>query len=390
MSSVLYPRYQLSPMKHFFLPAMVLLVLAAVAWQQQPATAALDSPQRALYYWRTNLAFDATDRRLADAMDVDLLYLRYFDVDWSDYHDMPVPVAPLQLPPQWPAEGWGAVMPNKGPLQLCPVVFITNRVFLKPHDPDKLARQVGEKVAEISRTVVAGHPFLQGATIADIERPPTAGSAVRTAAPVRQLQIDCDWTEASRADYFAFLSALKRLYPQWQISCTVRMHQYKESGLYPPVDRAVLMCYNLAAVEQFRTRDAIFDTELLATYLQAPDYPLPLDLALPLFSWGAVFRDGRFRGLARAVDFAAAAADPNLVQVRDNRFRFLADTTYAGMYVRAGDEMRIDEATAEELMAGVRQLKAAIPSANLIFFDWNPQKIQDYGIDQLWDAFYAP
>ncbi len=378
-------------MKHLYLPGMVLLALAALAWQQRPAEGARES-KRALYYWRTNLAFDATDRRLADAMDVDLLYLRYFDVDWSDYHDMPVPVAPLQLPPQWPAGGWGSVVPNKGPLQLCPVVYMTNRVFLKPHDPDKLARQVGEKVAEISRTVVAGHPFLQGTTIADIERPPIAGSTLRSTISIRQLQIDCDWTEASRPYYFAFLTALKRQYPQWQISCTVRMHQYKEtgSGLYPPVDRAVLMCYNLAAVEQFRTRDAIFDTEILSTYLQAADYPVPLDLALPLFSWGAVFRDGRFRGLVRAVDFASASADPGLVQVRDNRFRFLADTTYAGIYIRAGDEMRIDEATAEELMTGVRQLKAAIPAANLIFFDWNPQKIQDYGIDQLWDAFYAP
>jgi len=378
-------------MKHIYLLVVALLSLAALARQQRPAEAGKET-QRAMYYWRTNLSFDATDRRLADAMGVDLLYLRYFDVDWSDFHDMPVPVAPLQLPPQWPADGWESVIPNKGPLRLCPVVYMTNRVFLKPHDPDQLARQVGEKVAEISRRVIAAHPFLQGATMADIERQPTADSGVRSAVSIRQLQIDCDWTEASRPFYFAFLQSLKRLYPQWEISCTVRMHQYKDvgPGLHPPVDRVVLMCYNLAAVEQFRTRDAIFDTDLLSTYLRATDYPVPLDLALPLFSWGAVFRDGRFRGLARGVDFAAASADPKLVQVRDNRFRFLSDTTYAGMYIRAGDEIRIDEATAEELMVGVGQLKAAIPAANLIFFDWNPQKMQDYGIDQLWDAFYAP
>lgn len=378
-------------MKHLYLVCLALFALAAIAWQQRPSNANQHS-LRAVYYWRTNLAFDAADRRLADALGVDLLYLRYFDVDWSDYHDMAIPVAPLQIPSQWPSEGWEAVLPNDGPLEVCPVVYMTNRVFLKHHDPEKLARQVGEKVAEISRTVVAAHPFLQGSTIADIEQPPANNNSVRSKATIRQLQIDCDWTEASRSYYFAFLTALRRQYPQWQISCTVRMHQYKEvgAGMYPPVERVVLMCYNLAAVDQFRTRDAIFDTDLLATYLQAAPYPVSLDLALPLFSWGAVFRDGRFRGLARAVDFASAAADPNLTQVRDNRFRFLIDTTYAGMYVRAGDEMRIDEATVEELMASVDQLKAAIPSANLIFFDWNPQKIQDYGIDQLWEAYYAP
>src|SRR5690606_16305757 len=105
--------------------------------------------------------------------------------------------------------------------------------------------------------------------------------------------------------YFYFLRRLKSIRP-WQISVTLRLYPFaypKHMGM-PPADRATLMCYNLLSPKEAGMRNAVLDQPTLEQYLkiaQPVNYPLHLDLALPLFSWMHVHRDGRFLGMFPAL-----------------------------------------------------------------------------------------
>ena len=102
---------------------------------------------------------------------------------------------------------------------------------------------------------------------------------------IREVQIDCDWTESTQKNYFEFLKLLKQK-ATYQISATLRLYAYKfpnKMGVLP-VDRAMLMCYNLLNVHENRHKNSILDLEELEKYLRgAKKYPVSLDLALPIY-----------------------------------------------------------------------------------------------------------
>jgi hypothetical protein len=62
--------------------------------------------------------------------------------------------------------------------------------------------------------------------------------------------------------------------------------KYRERTGVPPVDRGMLMFYNMGRFSADPEARAIFDLESARRYLaRISSYPLPLDLALPMWSW---------------------------------------------------------------------------------------------------------
>ncbi len=108
---------------------------------------------------------------------------------------------------------------------------------------------------------------------------------IADSADIKEVQIDCDWTESTQGNYFEFLKYLKQK-ASYQISATLRLYAYKfpnKMGVLP-VDRAMLMCYNLLNVHENRRKNSILDLEELEKYLRgAKKYPVQLDLALPIY-----------------------------------------------------------------------------------------------------------
>src|SRR5690606_30433603 len=87
------------------------------------------------------------------------------------------------------------------------------------------------------------------------------------------------------------------------LSVTLRLHQVrdiKKSGI-PPVDKALLMCYNMGNLRQYGDHNSIFDMRQMEIYLKdhLKDYPLKMDIALPLFSWKVVFRNKQYVGISK-------------------------------------------------------------------------------------------
>ncbi len=75
------------------------------------------------------------------------------------------------------------------------------------------------------------------------------------------------------------------------LSATIRLHQVKyfETTGVPPVKSGMLMFYNTGDLENPSEENSILNIETAELYLSGlEDYPMQLDIVLPLFSWAVV------------------------------------------------------------------------------------------------------
>jgi len=103
---------------------------------------------------------------------------------------------------------------------------------------------------------------------------------------VSEIQIDCDYTDRSRATYYDFLSEVRREAESQglRLSTTIRLHQLSMPP--PPADYGVLMLYNTGSPRNFVERNPVLDFRDVQPYLsRLDDYELPLAAAYPVFLW---------------------------------------------------------------------------------------------------------
>ena len=71
----------------------------------------------------------------------------------------------------------------------------------------------------------------------------------------------------------------------------MRLHQVKDkqqTGI-PKVNKVYLMCYATSSPLDNSNANSILEVNLLKNYLHnLQDYPLKMDIALPIYSWGIV------------------------------------------------------------------------------------------------------
>ena len=336
--------------------AAVAVTLAACGRHRATPPPAKPPAQRAFYYWRTTLALGAAERAALVDLHVDTLYLRLFDVGWTD-------TGPTLL---GPLVAERAALPA-GPA-VVPTVFLTNQLFAKLDDAG-----VGPLADLVAREV-------------------TARAAALGVTP-RQVQLDCDWTDTTRARYFAFLTALRpRLAAGTTLSATIRLHQvkYRERTGVPPVDRGMLMFYNMGKFSADPEARAIFDARAAARYLaRLADYPLPLDGALPIWSWVIQLRDDVVVGLMQSTDPDELAGLDFVRPVGPDRYQVTRPTFLHGTFVRGGDILKIEVTGPTETLAAARMLTAHLaPTPRTIaLFDLSERNLARHGTAHLDQVF---
>jgi len=151
---------------------------------------------------------------------------------------------------------------------------------------------------------------------------------------------------------------------QTPLSATIRLHQVKYSAKtgIPPVNRGLLMVYNMGNLKDPSAVNSILDVEELKKYItNLHGYPLPLDVALPLFSWTVLFRDNSFKGLFNDLT-REDLSGPSIHQITDNRFEILRDTSIKGYELRARDVLRVEESKYDQIISAVNTISALLPS----------------------------
>ena len=222
-------------------------VLAMGCQQQDNSERFSLEEENAVYYWRTDLRFDSTERAFLKQYHIRKVYCRYFDVVMNDEATEPKPNATITFSDPLPDS-----------IEIIPTVYITEDCMHQAHKG--LAEKIVKRIMQMNETN-------------DIKG-------------VREIQIDCDYTSRSRKTYYDFLKEVKSQLStlHYQLSTTIRLHQLSMEA--PPVDYGVLMIYNTGDPRNFMERNPILDIRDVQPYLKRLDkYPLPLAAAYPVYQW---------------------------------------------------------------------------------------------------------
>ncbi|MBE9599302.1 hypothetical protein [Pedobacter sp. MC2016-24] len=277
----------------------------------------------AYYYWKQNFKLNAAQTELLEKTGNNKLYIRFFDIKWNTKTKLPYPEAIVNFQTTTPGR------------HITPVIFITNQTFekLSPAGIDSLVRNSNQLLEQLARK---NHIVYQA------------------------IQIDCDWTLSTKATYFSFLKQLRTISKK-KLEATIRLHQIKyqfKTGV-PPVDRGTLMFYNMGKLSADpKTPNSIYNTKDAAAYIGTLNqYLLPLDVALPVFSWSLQIRSGKIIQVYAKIGVAELENKMRYKPtVNENVYEAIDNFFTAGVYVKTGDLFKLEESTPQLLQQAAQQL----------------------------------
>lgn len=336
--------------------------------------------ERSFCYWNTRYNSYSVNTKTSDSLGVKHLYMRLFDVGWNPYEKQPLPIATM-----WKfadSENW---------LQVTPTVYITNDVFINSSHAqlDRLAANIKNRLDIILKdTEESTVNYTMYKYRLDDSKEYDECEAIEHAnfkTRIKELMIDCDWTQKSKDNYFYFLNQLKKQVPQYPVSATIRLWQYRDYQLsgVPPVSRGLLMCYNMQDPANHKTENSIASAAELGKYVNHNDYPLKLDAALPIFRWMLAFRGDKLLGIVSEDEINL---DNSLFKkIDDTHYKFTADKVLGETYYRNGDVIRIERVSDDEIkkMIGILKDNVDLEGSRVSFFSWNENYINDYGIKKI-------
>ena len=334
---------------------------------------------RAYYYWRTdNATYD--ERKFLKHSDIRKVYAHLMDVDWSNVYGA-IPVTNHELV----SMNFEFARYDSFPVQMVPVVFITNKTFERIDSTVELETLA---LRLVRRCLPAYDPIDRNY---ESRNHLSYGSL-----PVRpkEIQIDCDWTEKTRSKYFAFLKKVKSLLPSdsIKISATIRLHQYKypnKTGV-PPVDRGMLMVYNISDPKKYGTDNSIFQEKKAAAYFTSnKKYPLPLDMALPAWSWCIIYRNKQFYQVENELEEQELKTLSFLKSSGNHFYQVTQDTVFRDLFLRPGDEIKFESTDELSLKAAAKLARKAanVDAYTVSLFELSEQEIQRYNNETLIEVY---
>jgi hypothetical protein len=318
--------------------AIFFVFCSACRWQKRAATPAF-------YYWKQDFSWSKQDSLKADSFQLKKMYVKFFDVK-KTVNGQVLPVSTLENIEKVPSY-----------LTIIPVVYIQNEVF-ELENPDVLAKKIHIRLCDMLKN--------------------------KECTSVEEIQIDCDWTATTREAYFKFLKKFKTLLSaSTKLSATIRLHQIKyaqKTGI-PPVDKGLLMYYNMGDIKNITTENSILDNKEGAKYLdRRHKYPLPLDFALPIFEWSVLYQKNQFSAIFSNINTLNINSLDFLKVEKKNNYVCVKDTLWNGIYLRPGDKIRHEFVQKEDLdlAAKICADVSNNPNPIIIFFHWEKNNLQQY------------
>lgn len=302
-----------------------------------------EAPLFSFYYWKTTYELTPIEEKVLKENKVEKLYIRYFDIDLHSKTQEAYPRSPIRF--------------KEKPFvkNIVPVVFIQNSVLLQPHlEVDSLAQKTVDFIQKINN----------------------ANRLTTT-----EIQIDCDWSLQSKDNYLAFIESVKRI-SATKISATIRLHQVKyfEKTKIPNVDSGVLMYYNMGTIA-VNSLNSIYDEGIAKRYISSlKKYPLPLNIALPIYAWGVHIRDNRVLGLRSKLTVADLKSDKNFKPIGEQRFITIQSNYRKGVFYKKDDLVKIESISAADLKEMAADLSENLKEKpkEIIFYDLDQDNLKNY------------
>jgi hypothetical protein len=302
------------------------------------------------YHWKSELNLTKEELNKIRELEAARLYVHLFDVDIENRNFLPK--AKLAASSRWPSG-----------VEIVPVIYITQRCF---NGIEKI-----ELMKLASNLIELTNKILKAANV-----------------NWKEIQIDCDWTSSNKDRYFDFLNLLKNeIGPEKVLSATIRLHQIKYSNKtgIPPIDRGMLMFYNMGEIKNYSNILSIYNSSISEKYLaKLSTYPLPLDYALPAFSWGLKYRLGKLADILPDNNLNAIIDSPYFFHYKNIHICF-KEGFYEGSYFKKGDLLKAEVANVNICKKAAKQLSKHLNSSkfNVSLYHLGSSELKNYDVKQI-------
>jgi hypothetical protein len=313
------------------------------------------------YHWRTGFAPTGLEREYLTQVPSSKVYIKAFNLSWDAFTNSERQHTVMKMKPD----------SLKFMDEVVLSVFITDETFLN--------------MPEIQLEAMAARTaFLLDRTIKMFAK----NSAVK----VKALQIDCDWSAKSRDKYFAFLEAMRKEGANiglTELYATIHARHVIDTETLgvPPVDQAALIFYNMGTEEEITTNVSILNASFDKSYLKAlSEYPLHLDLILPLSGWGVQYRDGYAVDLMTNLSIerlmtsnCCKASENNVFEVDSGMY-----VDYTAVY--KGDKIQVKTISRDQVKKAAARLLDKMPDdARVIYFHLDNSLLKKSSLQSLQD-----
>lgn len=322
-------------LKKYFLCLILFLLFISCKQKEHPVVS--------FYYWKTNFSLSELEKKTLKENRVQKLYIRYFDLDLHPKTNEAYPLSPIHF----------LSKPNVD--KIVAVVYIKNKVMLKTDlEVEELAQQTVDFINLIN---AKNHLSCQ------------------------EIQIDCDWTLKSKANYLEFMDCFKKISNK-KLSATIRLHQVKyfQKTAIPNVDSGILMYYNMGTIAA-NSLNSIYDQSIAERYISSlKNYPLTLNYALPIYSWGVHIRDDKVIGVRSKMKVLDLRKDSHFIQKEKFQFEVKVSNYRNGTFYKKGDMLKIEAISADDLKEMAENLSenSMVLPKEIIFYDLDEFNIKNY------------
>lgn len=305
----------------------------------------------ALYHWKAKAIFPESYQSAVNTLHTDKIYLHYFDIKSSNNSN-------LNRDEIFPTYVIKSISEEYQDFEIVPVVYITNSVFKTTNlDIGNLSSKIEKLINKIS--------------LKHFNK------------DIKHIQIDCDWTQSTRYVYFELLETLGK---EFSIDATIRLHQikFKDKTGIPPVKKGTLMLYNIGDLKS-RNQNSILEETIVKQYIDSnTNYPLQLNIGLPIFSQTTLFNKNSRVRVIKDTDRATLEKDSHFKKIDAINFKVVADTLYKGYYLSKGYSLKLEEIDESEIIESYRAVKESkLVTDEIILYHLNEESLSDINLSKL-------
>lgn len=300
------------------------------------------------YHWKSHAEYTKSNEQNLAQANSSKIYMHYFDVDQvatpNEFDNGVYPTYVIK-----------DIDSNYRNYEIVPVVYITNQVFKSEQlDIINLADQITDLVHQISLKYFNKE--------------------------ITTIQIDCDWTQSTQYTYFEFL---KEIQQNFELDVTIRLHQikYKNETGVPPVKHGTLMLYNMGDFKKLN-ENSILESKIVEQYIyESTDYPLTLNLGLPIFSQTILINNDQEFKIIKDVDRNLYEMDSHFEKINENQFKVVIDTLYKGFYLTRGFTLKLEELDEPSIIDSYRLIeKSKLKIDEIILYHLDDKALNDINI----------
>jgi hypothetical protein len=348
-------------MKKFSAYVFIMFFLADMLFNSSCKQHPERSTNRAFYYWKSIYTLSDFEKNSLSKLHINSLYIKLFDVIWNDKTKSALPAAQIQFRDT-----------SYKLFNVTPVVFITNETLanIESGSMTGLTNKICRLLVNITHQNSLNDP--------------------------NEIQFDCDWTVSTKEKYFHLLKLARFQLDQLgfqsaRISATIRLYQckyYLKTGI-PPVDKGMLMCYNMGNLKNPESKNSILESDELKKYISSlTNYPLQLDVAFPLFDWKVLFRNGIYTGLIKELP-DSVLQHTSSININSNWYTFLKDTIINNYPFKKSDMLRGEQSKYDEIIESGKLIGSNLKTQklNVILYHLDSLTLSKYTLNEMENMF---